>query len=88
MNYNPINLRYRLSDPTKSNLHTATEMMKISHLKYYLRAGFVRRDFLLGSDVKVGISSLHGDDSLVFKTLEEVQPYHWSYSYKNEELFD
>ncbi|SFK33660.1 cytidine deaminase [Halobacillus dabanensis] len=46
------------------------------------------RLFYWGGDVKVGISSLHGDGSLIFKTLDEVQPYHWSYSYKNEELFD
>ncbi|WP_433747748.1 cytidine deaminase [Falsibacillus pallidus] len=39
-----------------------------------------------GSDVKVAVSS--NDEPLLFKTLEEVQPYHWSKAYKDEELFD
>ncbi|WP_138420912.1 cytidine deaminase [Aquibacillus sediminis] len=39
-----------------------------------------------GKDVKVAVSS--NDEPLLFKTLEEVQPYHWSKAYKDEELFD
>ncbi|WP_077625103.1 cytidine deaminase [Sediminibacillus massiliensis] len=46
------------------------------------------RLFYWGRDVKVAISSDDGEDSLVFKTLEEVQPYHWSRAYSDDELFD
>ncbi|SEA91937.1 cytidine deaminase [Thalassobacillus cyri] len=40
-----------------------------------------------GRDVKVAVTS-NGETALLFKTLEEVQPYHWSKAYKDEELFD
>jgi cytidine deaminase len=40
-----------------------------------------------GRDVKVAVSS-NDEEQLHFKTLEEVQPYHWSMAYKDEELFD
>ncbi|MFC7319976.1 cytidine deaminase [Halobacillus campisalis] len=40
-----------------------------------------------GRDVKVAVSS-NDEKSLLFKTLEEVQPHHWSKAYKEEELFD
>lgn len=46
------------------------------------------RLFYWGRDVKVAVSSYNVYDSLVFKTLEEVQPYHWSHAYKDGELFD
>lgn len=34
------------------------------------------------------VSTVNDEKPLLFKTLEEVQPYHWSYAYKDEELFD
>ncbi|WP_226577819.1 cytidine deaminase [Halobacillus litoralis] len=40
-----------------------------------------------GKDVKVAVTS-NDEKPLLFKTLKEVQPYHWSEAYKNEELFD
>lgn len=40
-----------------------------------------------GRDVKVAVSS-NDEKPLLFKTLEEVQPYHWSKAYKDEALFD
>ncbi|MGX1195953.1 cytidine deaminase [Metabacillus sp. SLBN-84] len=40
-----------------------------------------------GRDVKVAVSS-SDEKPLLFKTLKEVQPYHWSQAYKDEELFD
>lgn len=43
------------------------------------------RFFYWGSDVKVAVSVKSED--IVFKTLAEVQPYHWSDAYDKEELF-
>ncbi|QKY69329.1 cytidine deaminase [Lentibacillus sp. CBA3610] len=39
-----------------------------------------------GPDVKVAVS-LPGKD-IVFKTLSEVQPYHWTAAYPDEDLFN
>lgn len=39
-----------------------------------------------GRNVKVAVSN--HNKSLLFKTLEEVQPYHWTRAYKDEEIFD
>ncbi|WP_449354695.1 cytidine deaminase [Virgibacillus natechei] len=44
------------------------------------------RLFYWGPDVKVAVS-VPGQD-VVFKTLSEVQPYHWSAAYPDEDLFD
>ncbi len=40
-----------------------------------------------GRDVKVAVSS-NDQKPFLFKTLEEVQPYHWTKAYKDEELFN
>ncbi|CDQ20337.1 cytidine deaminase [Halobacillus karajensis] len=40
-----------------------------------------------GRNVKVAVTS-NDEKPLFFKSLEEVQPYHWSKAYKDEELFD
>lgn len=45
------------------------------------------RLFYWGRDVKVAVYS-NDEKPFLFKTLEEVQPYHWSKAYKDEELFD
>ncbi len=42
---------------------------------------------LLGKRLRVAVTS-NDDKPILFKTLEEVQPYHWSKAYKVEELFD
>lgn len=39
------------------------------------------RLFYFGSDVKAAIYSREG--KLIFKTLQEIQPYHWSEAYKD-----
>ncbi|MGP4072860.1 cytidine deaminase [Piscibacillus sp. B03] len=39
-----------------------------------------------GNGVKVAVSM--NEQPLLFKTLTEVQPYHWSQAYSDEELFD
>ncbi|MCK1986084.1 MULTISPECIES: cytidine deaminase [unclassified Peribacillus] len=44
------------------------------------------RLFYWGRDVKVAVTN--DEQQLIFKTLEEVQPYHWSHAYKDEELFN
>ncbi|WP_163527278.1 cytidine deaminase [Halobacillus ihumii] len=44
------------------------------------------RLFYWGSDVKVAVTV--PEKSLVFKTLSEVQPYHWSEAYEPEELYE
>lgn len=36
------------------------------------------RLFYWGKDVKVAVTRMNDDESLTFKTLEEVQPYHWT----------
>ncbi|KOP77416.1 cytidine deaminase [Bacillus sp. FJAT-21351] len=40
------------------------------------------RLFYWGSDVKAGIYS--AENSLIFKTLKEIQPYHWYQAYQDE----
>ncbi|MFD1928776.1 cytidine deaminase [Sporosarcina siberiensis] len=40
------------------------------------------RLFYFGPDVKAAISSLDGE--LTYKTLEEIQPFHWSKAYDND----
>ena len=40
------------------------------------------RLFYWGSDVKAGISS--AENNLLFKTLKEIQPYHWYEAYQEE----
>ncbi|MBX0358398.1 cytidine deaminase [Halobacillus sp. Nhm2S1] len=40
------------------------------------------RLFYWGDEVKVAVT--HPGDELMFKTLAEVQPYHWSRAYKEE----
>jgi len=45
------------------------------------------RLFYWGRDVKVAISTSNKDEKLQFKTLEEVQPFHWSHAYKDEDFF-
>ncbi|MFD1067142.1 cytidine deaminase [Oceanobacillus locisalsi] len=44
------------------------------------------RLFYWGPSVKVAVS-IPGKD-VVFKTLSEVQPYHWTAAYPDEDLFD
>lgn len=39
-----------------------------------------------GKDVKVAVST--DEQPLLFKTLAEVQPYHWSQAYSDKELFN
>ncbi|MFE4523316.1 cytidine deaminase [Cytobacillus firmus] len=46
------------------------------------------RLFYWGKNVKVAVSDLKKHKQLRFKTLEEVQPFHWSHAYKDEELFN
>ncbi len=46
------------------------------------------RLFYWGRDVKVAVSTSDKDKKLQFKSLEEVQPFHWSHAYKDEELFN
>ena len=46
------------------------------------------RLFYWGRDVKVAVSTSDNDKQLRFKSLKEVQPFHWSQAYKDEELFD
>ncbi|WP_148359017.1 cytidine deaminase [Peribacillus simplex] len=46
------------------------------------------RLFYWGRDVKVAVTNSNDEKQLLFKTLEEVQPYHWSHAYKDEELFN
>ncbi|GGK08433.1 cytidine deaminase [Lentibacillus kapialis] len=43
------------------------------------------RLYYWGSDVKAGITS--EDKNLTFKTLEEIQPYHWTKAYDEEKLY-
>jgi len=43
------------------------------------------RLYYWGSDVKAAITS--EDENLTFKTLEEIQPYHWTNAYDEEELY-
>lgn len=43
------------------------------------------RLYYWGSDVKAAITSKDG--KLIFKTLEEIQPYHWTKAYDVEELY-
>lgn len=44
------------------------------------------RLFYWGPNVKVAVT-LPGED-IVFKTLSEVQPYHWSAAYEYEDLYE
>ncbi|TKH04449.1 cytidine deaminase [Peribacillus simplex] len=46
------------------------------------------RLFYWGRDVKVAVTISYDEQQLLFKTLKEVQPYHWSHAYKDEELFN
>lgn len=46
------------------------------------------RLYYFGRDVKVAVSQKDGGDSLVFKPLQQIQPYHWSYAYSDQEFFD
>jgi len=39
-----------------------------------------------GRDVSVAVST--EEKQLLFKTLKEIQPYHWSQAYKDEEFFN
>ncbi|MCM3712408.1 cytidine deaminase [Sporosarcina luteola] len=41
-----------------------------------------------GRDVKVAVSTSNNGKQLLFKTLKEVQPYHWTQAYKDEETFN
>ncbi|WP_188206947.1 cytidine deaminase [Alkalibacillus aidingensis] len=41
-----------------------------------------------GRDVKVAVSVSNDEKQLLFKTLEEVQPYHWSRAYEDEGFFE
>ena len=45
------------------------------------------RLFYWGRHVKVAVSSSDENHPLCFKTLEEVQPYHWSRAYDEEDFF-
>lgn len=40
-----------------------------------------------GRDVKVAVSTSNKNNQLQFKALKEVQPFHWSYAYKDDEIF-
>lgn len=46
------------------------------------------RLFYWGRNVKVAVSNSNKDEKMQFKTLEEVQPFHWSHAYKDEEVFN
>lgn len=43
------------------------------------------RLFYWGRDVKVAVSASKKNKQLLFKSLEEVQPFHWSKAYEDEE---
>lgn len=43
------------------------------------------RLYYWGSDVKAAITTK--DENVTFKTLEEIQPYHWTKAYHEEELY-
>ncbi|MET3659297.1 cytidine deaminase [Sporosarcina psychrophila] len=43
------------------------------------------RLFYWGRDVKVAVSASKNNKKLLFKSLEEVQPFHWSKAYEDEE---
>jgi len=58
-----------------------------SEFKVLSPCGVCQERFIYwGPNVKVAVS-MPGKD-IVFKTLSEVQPYHWSAAYPDEDLFD
>ncbi|RWZ58594.1 cytidine deaminase [Halobacillus fulvus] len=46
------------------------------------------RLFYWGGDVKVAVTTSGENDPLMFKTLEDIQPYHWTRAYPDEELYE
>ncbi|MDX8367955.1 cytidine deaminase [Cytobacillus sp. IB215665] len=46
------------------------------------------RLYYWGREVKVAISDIDNDNKLRFKSLEEIQPFHWSHAYKDDDFFN
>ncbi|MDX8363447.1 cytidine deaminase [Cytobacillus sp. IB215316] len=46
------------------------------------------RLYYWGREVKVAISYIDNDNKLRFKSLEEIQPFHWSHAYKDDDFFN